>query len=189
MNVRDIPQEMMDKIRLRFEGVPDVRLLRTKQQLAQREGRFADALKIAEQIEGLFSICVQRYMDKADKEVMTLDSEVDEIPRKDKDEMIVKLMVLFMACDIIESAVIDLNDILHRSRPGIDITTFDDLKQVSEMAKDKLRYLQEKGDYMKDLIWAEKCDNMYDMMQSKAKSIIRKRMESTDCGKNMEKYG
>jgi hypothetical protein len=41
---------------------------------------------------------------------------------------------------------------------------------------------------MKDLVWAEKCDNMYELMQSKAASIIRKRRESKNWGKNMEKF-
>ena len=126
-------------------------------------------------------------MAKAEKEVRVIDTETADIPRKDKDEMMEKLMVLFMCCDIIESSTIDLNDVLHRTNPNTDITTFSDLQQTLNLAKEKLKYLQETGDYMKDLVWADTCDNMYDMMCSKAKSIIRKRKESKNWGENMEK--
>lgn len=187
MNVNDIPRELYSEIQLRFESDKNVRLLRTAQQEAQRTGDFRKALKIAQDIDNLWTICLDDYLQQAEKEVGTIDTESSDIPRKDKDEMMEKIMVLFMCCDIIESSTIDLNDILHRSHPDVDITTFNDLKQALTMAREKLKYLQETGDYMKDLVWAEKCDNMYDLMQSKAKSIIRKRKESKNWGENMKK--
>ena len=177
----------MKDIRLRFEATPEVRTLRTQQQYAQRAGNYGLALDVAQKIDGLFVIVLDTYIKQAETEVMTLDTETADIPKKDKDEMMEKIMVLFMCCDIIDSAILDLNDILHRTKPDIDITTFSDIKQTSDMARKKLEYLQKNGDYMEDLIWAEKSDNMYAMMQSKAKSIIRKRHDDKDWGKNKKK--
>lgn len=162
-------------------------VMRTAQQNAQRAGDFNKALHIAKEIDNLWDICLDNYMTKAEKEVRVIDTETADIPRKDKDEMMEKLMVLFMCCDIIESSTIDLNDVLHRTNPNTDITTFSDLQHVLNLAREKLKYLQETGDYMKDLVWADTCDNMYDMMCSKAKSIIRKRKESKNWGENAEK--
>lgn len=178
---------MLEQIRLRFESTPEVRVLRTRQQYAQRTGAFMEALETAKRIDAMFTVALQAYMDYAESEVITFDTESSDVPQKDKDEMMEKLMVLFMACDIIDSAVIDLNDILHRTKPDISITTFNDIRQTSDMARQKLKFLQETGDYMKDLVWADSCDNMYDMMNSKAKSIIRKRRESKNWGANMKR--
>lgn len=186
MNVADIPSDMMNEIRLRFEATPEVRTLRTQQQYAQMNGNFRLAMDVAQKIDGLFVVVLDNYMKQAESEVMTLDTETADIPQKDKEEMIEKLMVLFMCCDIIDSAVLDLNDILHRSKPDIDITTFSDIRQTADMARKKLEYLQKNGDYMDDLVWAEKNDNMYEMLQSKARAIIRKRREDKNWGKNMK---
>ena len=41
---------------------------------------------------------------------------------------------------------------------------------------------------MSDLTWGERCDDMYEMIQNKAKSIIRKQRESKDWGKNAKKF-
>lgn len=185
MRVNDIPESMMKDIRAVFEATPDVRKLRTQQQMLQRSGRFREALDVAQKLDGLFSVVVDQYMKQTEEEVMTIDTETADIPQKDKDAMMEKIMVLFMACDIVDTAVMDLNDILHRSHPDIDITTFNDIKQISAMARKKLQYLQEKGDYMQDLIWADKCDNMYEVIQSKARSIIRKKKEDLNWGRNM----
>jgi hypothetical protein len=65
---------------------------------------------------------------------------------------------------------------------------FNDIKQVMEMSEQKLQYLQDNSDYLKDLVWSDKCDNMYDMMLSKAGAIMRKRKNDPNWGKNTEKF-
>ena len=187
MDRNDIPKDLLEAIRVRFEDTDEVKMLRTQQGIAKSDGRYADAMKLAMKIDELFSIAVNEYLNQTLYEVRTMDTEASDIPEKDKEEMVEKLLVLFMACDIIESASIDLNDILHRTKPDLDITSFTDIRQTADMAKKKLKYLQDNSDYRNDLIWNERCDDMYDMMQSKAKSIFRKRKESKNWGESQRK--
>ena len=188
MNVDEIPKDLLDKIRFGFDTNKDVMLLRTAQQNAQMQGNFQKALNIAKQLEELWVICLDNYMRKMESEGKQISLKASDLPEKDKDELFNRIMVLFMCCDIIESATIDMNDILRRTKKDASITTFEDLRQVLSLAKEKLKYLQDTGDYMKDLVWGYTCDNMYDMIKSKAASIIRKRRESKDWGKNTEKF-
>ena len=189
MNVNDITQDMMGEIRMRFESSPEVRTLRTQQQYAQSRGDFRLALEVAQRIDALFVVVLDEYIKEAESEVQTLDSEAAAIPPSDKDEMMEKIVAMFMCCDIIDTAIRDMNDILHRTKPDCDITTFNDISQLSEMARMKLKYLQENGDYMKDLVWGDRCDNMYEMMCSKARSIMRKRKSDPKWGENMRRLG
>ncbi|UKK52688.1 hypothetical protein [Prevotella sp. E2-28] len=177
----------MVSLHQRFESRNDIRLLRVAVNEARRTGNLAKALKVSQDIENLWLIFLGENMSKAEKEVGMLDKECASIPASDKDEMMEKLLVVFMCCDIIESAVIDANDALHKTHKDTDITSFDDLKQTLGLARQKLQYLQENGDYMKDQVWANKCDDMYQMMCSKSKSIMRKRKESSNWGENTKK--
>ena len=81
----------------------------------------------------------------------------------------------------------DFNDVLKRVDDTLVMEQFDDIRNLSKSAKEKLRFLSKNSKLMKDLAWAYKCDDMYDMMKNKAKSILRKRA-SKDWGKNMEKF-
>ena len=188
MNVNEIPKDLLDKIRMSFDTNKDVVLLRTAQQEAQRVGNYQKALNIAQQIDNLWTICLDNYMRKMEAQGKQISLRASDLPEKDKDEILNHVMVLFMCCDIIESASNDMNDILKRTHKDVSITTFEDLRQTLSLAQEKLKYLQNTGDYMKDLVWADGCDNMYDMMRSKAQSIIRKRRESKNWGKNTEKF-
>ena len=188
MNVNEIPKDLLNKIRFSFETNKDVMLLKTAQQNAQMEGNYKKALGIAKQIDNLWVICLDNYMRKIEAQGKQISLKASNLPEKDKNELFNRVMVLFMCCDIIESATIDMNDILRRTEKDASITTFEDLRQILSLAKEKLKYLQDTGDYMKDLVWADNCDNMYDMMKSKAASIVRKRRDSKNWGKNTEKF-
>ena len=188
MNVSEIPKDLLDKIRLGFDTNKDIVLLRTAQQEAQRVGNYKKALYVAQQIDNLWTICLDNYMRKMEEQGKQISLKASDLPEKDKDELFNRVMVLFMCCDIIESATMDMNDILRRTEKGASITTFEDLRQILSLAKEKLKYLQDTGDYMEDLVWADGCDNMYDMMRSKAASIIRKRKESKNWGENTKKF-
>ena len=187
-SVSDIPQELMSKIRQSFEAEPKVRELRVQQQMLMRTGKYDAALALAKQVDVLFNRVVYEYLENAESEVEKIDIATIEMPIKDKEELMKRLLVCFMCADIIESSVIDMDDILHRYDKNTYMEMFNDIRQVMSMAKEKLSYLQQNSGYLKDLVWGEKCDNMYDMMLSKAGSIMRKMKSDPNWGKNTEKF-
>lgn len=188
IDLKDIPDTMLSLIRERFETDERVRKLRILQDLHLRKGRYEQSFAIAGQIESLFADVVRMYIESADQQQVQFDTETMEMSRDDKDRMLQLLLVVFISCDIIESSIIDLNDTLHRTNKDVDITTFDDLSAALKMAKEKLKYLSKNSNYMEDLTWADGCDNMYRLMQNKAKAIIRKeRTQKATWGDNVKK--
>lgn len=188
MNVNEIPKELKEKIRISFDTNKDVMLLRTAQQDAQSKGDFRKALYIAQQLDELWVICLNNYMRKIEADGKQIDLKTADMPESDKEELMGCVMMLFMCCDVIESATIKMNDVLHRTNKDASVVMFEDLRQTLSLATEKLKYLRDKGDYMKDLVWADTCDNVYTLIQNKANSIIRKRKESKNWGKNMKKF-
>ena len=186
--ISELPKELLDKIKAAFEAEPRVQQLRVQQQMMLRTGKYDSALVLAKQIDALFNRVVFEYLDKTENEVQKVEIATLDMPIKDKDELMKRLLVCFMCSDIIESSVIDMDDILHRYDRNTYMEMFDDIRQVMSMAKAKLRYMQQHSGYMKDLVWGEKCDNMYAMMLSKAGSIMRKMREDPNYGKNGEKF-
>jgi len=188
INIKDVPDSLLLVIKERFEKDKRVRDLRIQQNLYLRRGLLQKSLEVAEEIDALYADVIRIYLEDADSQQVQFDTETMDIPREDKDRMLELLMVLFMCCDIIESSIQDVNDVLHRTKKDLTINTFDDINQALTMAKEKLKYLSKNSDYMKDLTWGNQCDNMYELMQNKSKSIIRKRKANeADWGKNTER--
>lgn len=187
LEVSDVPSEMMGQMRMQFDMDPQIVEMRTHQQVLMQRGNLQAALQVGQAIEGLFSKVVYEYLKEANEEAERIDIGTLNISKEDKAEINTLIVTLFMACDIIESATMDFNDVLKRVDDTLVMEQFDDIRNLSKSAKEKLRFLSKSSKLMKDLEWAYKCDDMYEMMKNKTKSILRKRA-SKDLGKNMEKF-
>jgi hypothetical protein len=187
-SVNDIPQELMSKLRQSFDADVKVRELRVRQQMLLRSGNYREALEVAQGIDSLFNRVVFEYLEDAEDAVEQVEVASLDMPLEDKEDLMRHLLVCFMCADIIKSSVLDMDSILHKYDKNMYMEMFNDIRQVMEMSEQKLSYLQKNSGYLKDLVWGEKCDNMYDMMLSKAGSIMRKRKNEDEWGKNAEKF-
>ena len=186
LDVKDIPASLMAQMRASFDNDPQVVNLRVQQDLMKRKGDYLGALEMAKKIEYLYSKVVQAYIELTEQEAERLDLKSCGIPPSDIEKVNELAITLFMACDIIESCILDTNDILHRTDKDMSFEMFNDIKQLSDMVKEKLKFLQANSEYAKDMFWADKCDNMYELMKNKARSIIRKRKNDPNWGKNFQ---
>ena len=187
MNVNDLPQGLLSKIREQFYATPKVRQMEVTRQMYIRNGNLTAALAMAQDIESLYNKCVFEYMEENRQKVEQVELASVDIPVEDKEELMRRMLVCFMCADMIESSVIKMNDILHKYDKDMCIEMFDDIRSMMKMSEEKLKYLQENSGYMKDLVWADNCDNMYEMMLNKAGAIMRKRKNDENWGKGKRK--
>ena len=187
MNVNDLPQGLLSRIREQFYATPKVRQMEVTRQMYIRNGNLTAALAMAQDIESLYNKCVFEYMEENRQKVEQVELASADIPVGDKEELMRRMLVCFMCADMIESSVIKMNDILHKYDKDMCIEMFDDIRSMMKMSEEKLKYLQENSGYMKDLVWADNCDNMYEMMLNKAGAIMRKRKNDENWGKGKRK--
>lgn len=186
--ISELPKELLDKIKAVFDTEPRVHELRVHQQMLIRTGKYQDALEVAKYIETLYNESVYNYIEDSKSQVEKIDVASINMPLSEKEDLMKHLLACFMCADIIKSSIQDMDSILHKYDKNMYMEMFNDIKQVMSMAEQKLQYLQDNSDYLKDLVWSEKCDNMYSMMLSKAGAIMRKRKSDPNWGKNTEKF-
>ena len=187
MNVNDLPQELLSRIREQFYSTPRVRQMEVTRQMYMRNGNFKSALALAQDMEALYNKCVCEYMKQNKEQVEQVDIAVAEIPTGDKENLMKHLLACFMCADIIKSSIQDMDSLLHKYDKNMYMELFNDIKQVMEMSEQKLQYLQHNSGYLKDLVWGEKCDDMYEMILNKAGAIMRKRKNDPNWGKGKGK--
>ena len=151
LEASDVPSEMMEQMRRQFDMDSRIIEMRTHQQVLVRKGNLQAALQIGQTIEALFSKVVYEYLKEANDEAERIDIGTLNISKEDKAEINTLIVTLFMACDIIESATMDFNDVLKRVDDTLVMEQFDDIRNLSKSAKEKLRYLSQNSKLMKDL--------------------------------------
>jgi hypothetical protein len=177
LTVSDIPSEMMEAMRRQFDDAPQVRQLRTQQQLLMRKGSYQGALELGKRIDELYNAFVAEYIRQANDDAENVD--VRKIGLTDAQLATVDTitLALFMCCDIIDSCILDINNVLATKDSTLRYEAFDEIKDLSRMVKGKLSILQGMTSFMEGNVWSDIVDNMYKMMFNKAKSIISKKGE------------
>ena len=186
LSIKDIPDDMLRQIRNSFEDDPQIKQMRIRQDVLLRSGNAVQALEWGKKIESLFAKVVNNYIEEAANEAETFSLEEAGIPPEDIERFNEYAVTMFMACDIIQSCIIDINDVLHKTDKDLHFEQFDDIKLLGEMVKSKLDFLQKNSHYMNNVFWGDKCDDMYSMMQNKAKAIIRKRKEDKNWNREFD---
>ena len=188
-----IPIKEQQALRLAFCNDPSVKQLDFTATKLQKQGDFIRALEIKKQIAAQWEYVKQTHLrdvqpkyDKTVNETVKL-SELG-LP-EDKLQILVENMItIFMACDIIETAHFNANEILKSHDKNASLDNYDDLKTMIDIVKSHLKFLQSETGYMDDFAWGEGCDKQYEMIKNKARSIMKKKDNVERWGQSLKKY-
>ena len=143
----------------------------------QKKGKWVQSFVVRDKIVSLRESLFQKWIEKLNHSVEEIDLNRLDIPDEIKERMNILYVTVFMACDIVESCVLDMNDTLKKVDDSLCVDMFDGMLKLSQDAKNKLSRFQRNTGYLNDIYWGDKCDNMYEMMQNKAKKLIRHNKE------------
>lgn len=174
MEISDLTKEKIESLKKTFYQNPKVKELQIKADNLSAIGDYAGALKLRKVIRDLFDRCEQNYVNvfnKAEEEIKLIETN---IPPKDMREITKRILSLFMCCDIIETLIMDINDILHRYDKNFSFNQFEELETLAKSSKDKLEFLSKSTEYMDTMKWADVNDDMCQMMVNKANGLLNR---------------
>ncbi len=175
------PHELSDEIkqilRNKFDNDFRIRSLNAQAQRHLQAGHYAEAMKIRQQIETLYDKVIVAYCQEAESQVEEMSLDQAKVPVEDQKKINQLMVTLYMAVDIMDSCLLDINDTLHRTDKNLNYEKIRDLQELAHLCKEQMTEFSKQADYTKFPEWGDITDNMYEMMQRKAKSIIRKTHE------------
>ena len=189
MTWEQVPLEEQQKLRVAFCNNPSIKKLDQLATKLQRNGDFIGALNLKKEIEAQWEHVKHTHMKSYDNTVQeTVKLSELGLPDDKVRSLVENMLTIFMACDIIETAYLNANEILKKHDKNTSLDNFDDLTSVIDRVKAHLRFLQSETGYMDDLAWGDGCDKQYEMIKNKARSIMKKKDNITRWGQNLKKY-
>lgn len=176
MTREEITPQDYEKLKAAFEADPKIKMLRQKQAEYIQSRNYRLAVKLSNDLKGLWEKVIDNYLKSFDKVVST-QVKLSEcgLSQDDMNKLAEIVLAMFMCCDIIETCNIEANDIIHKKDKSLHFEMFDDVRDLCKAVKTKLGFLQHETSYMKDLLWANSSDKMYEMLIHKTRAIIKKR--------------
>lgn len=182
LTVADIPDDLMKQMQFEFDRDARIRQLRTQQQLAMREGKIPQAMEIGKTVNFLWERVLMGYVDEANNEADNINIESIGLSHEQKERINTLVITMFMCCDIIDSIIMDVNDVIKKKDDTLQFEQFDEVKELAKMVKGKLAILGKQTKFLKSNDWGNIVDNMYQMMYNKAGNIIRRKRERDRLG-------
>jgi uncharacterized Ntn-hydrolase superfamily protein len=170
----ELSEDIKQILRNKFDNDFRIRSLNAQAQRHLQAGHYAEAMKIRQQIETLFVKVQVAYCQEAESQVEELTLDQAKVPVDDQKKINQLMVTLYMAVDIMDSCLLDINDTLHRTDKNLNYEKIRDLQEVAHLCKEQMAEFGKQAGYTKYPTWGDITDNMYEMMQKKAMSIIRK---------------
>jgi len=189
MTWEQVPPQEQQELRLAFINDPSIKKLDQLATQLQRNRDFIGALNLKKEIEAQWEYVKQTHLKSYDNTVQeTVKLSKIGLPEDKLQSLIENMLTIFMACDIIETAHMNANEILKSHDNNYSLDNFNDLISFINRIKAHLKFLQSETGYMDDLAWGDGCDKQYEMIRNKARSIMKKKDDIKRWGQNLKKY-
>ena len=179
--------ELNNADRLEFEKFfmhnKKAQALDSEYQNLRSTGKWAQSIVARDRLHKLKEELFQKWVLKLSHEAEKIDLNKSDISNDTKERMNILYVTAFMACDIVESCVLDMNDALKKADASLSIEIFDSMRRLYSDAKRKLRTFSNTG-YLDNIFWGDRCDEMYLIMQNKARKLIQYNKELKEEGKS-----
>lgn len=170
-------QKLNNTDRLEFEKyfTRDKKALKLDQEYHsyQKRGMWVQAMQAKAKLDKHKEMLFQKWVHRLSEYAEKVDLNKLDIPNDIKEKMNILYVTAFMACDIVESCVMDMNDSLKKVDDSLSVEMFDGMLKIFKDAKSKLAMFQRNTGYLDNSYWGDKCDDMYTLMQNKAKKLIK----------------
>lgn len=173
-DISQAPAEQLLQFHEQFYQVKEIKKLLEKKELFSRRRDYASLMMVNQEIEKRRIQAYAKYVKELEVSGYEVDIRSLGLPQEELDKLYVHYITVFIACDLIESAVMDMNDVVKRHHAKLSVEKFNDLLKLLRNVKKKLSTFDKDSGYLGPNIWAERCDDMYQMIQSKAKKIYIK---------------
>ena len=178
MKLEDLRKEDQQEFLAAFAADPTIVKMKEKCAAFERRGMWIQALEMRKRIEKTKVKTFDKFMEKLDKAAERVNLYDTKMTQEQRDKLNTLCVTLFMACDVIDSAVVDMKEILQEVDCGLEFLMFDDIKRVIESARSKIRFMNNASDVAQNVVWGDTSDDMYAIIQNKARSVIRKREDA-----------
>jgi hypothetical protein len=184
-----VPLKEQQALRSAFVNDPSIKKLDQVAAQLQKNRDFIGALNVKKEIEAQWEYVKQTHLKSYDKTVQeTVKLSELGLPEDKLQSLVENMLTIFMACDIIETAHLNANEILRSHDKNASLDNFNDLTSFVDRVKTHLKFLQTETGYMDDLAWGDGCDKQYEMIRNKARSIMKKKDDINRWGQNLKKY-
>lgn len=169
----EIPEAMMSQIRDTFDRNPQIVALRAKADRLKRQGLFAEAVTVLQQIDALYDNAVASVLRDAEQENERASMQALSLPEDKRTRMVELTTTMMMAVDIMETCIAEMDDVVKSVDKDVAFIGCREIRELAKVIRSKLEMFDKDAPFVKNPKWGDEADKMFQMTYNKAKKLLK----------------
>lgn len=169
IDLTGLPLHLQQDIETEINRNPSVIRYREAQRDYQRRGKFLEAMKIGRMLAEVEEGVKNGMMVKQEK----MGNLYKSMTPEDVEKVNTACNIIIMLSDIIETQVIDMNQVVKKYNPGYRVEMYDRFVQVGKEAKEQLAYMAKWTNNLFQIKFGDVADDLTEMITNKVRKLLR----------------
>ena len=170
-----VDEKFIEGIKKALRENSDYKKLDEKRISLYKQFRFAESANIQKKMKEIEQRAIDAYKKEFEGELKLVSELVQDMSQEDRDNMNYYGNMLIMMCDVIETTIVEMNQLLKKYHPSYSITTFDKVNELAQEAHARVSMLSV---YNEDEFYTnhygDTADKLFKLCYNQVKSFISK---------------
>lgn len=174
LTINDLPCEVVDEMRRMINEDKQMVALKQKKNELIKGRRFIESMKLSQMMKDIENRVINQYLSEYEGQAERMDSLIKDMTEEDREDMNTYTNSIISLADMMETFVMEINQLLKKYHPDYRLEMFDKLTQLGKEAKGQVKFMSEATDMNFQCVFADNADNLTMLVLNKVRSFNKK---------------
>lgn len=174
LTIEQLPKSIQDKLSDVIELNSAIKALRLNLEKCRQRRDYVGMARCQHQLQEMKHSIEEEYLRQNAvyrKRVVDFKKNMSD---EDQEILSINSNMVILLADMLETSVMNINEVFHRNNPEWRVEMFDNLKKLSRECADQIKWMSKETDEYYQNTFADVADNITEMVKNKVKSLLRK---------------
>lgn len=182
LTINDLPSDIVEQMRLAIRKDPQMQSLQKGKDAALKARDYVGVARLSQLIKDVEERVINIYLAEYKGQTERMDTLMTDMSAKDREDMNIYTNAIIFLCDMIESLSMESDQLLKKYHPDYNLEMFNKIVQVGKEAKAHVKFMSDNTDMVYQVTFADKADDVMELLMNKVKSFIRKLRKGNEHG-------
>ena len=174
LTLEQLPQPLLDRLHEVIGKHPYMRNLESKLNTQRIRGDYVGMAKTRAKMEETRRAIEDEYIRQNNVMRQRIAEFKTKMTEAQQDVMAINSNKVILLVDMLETALIEINEVVSAVRSGYRVTLYDELLKLSKECAAQIRWMANETDEYYQLTFADTADDITELVNNKVKALLRK---------------
>lgn len=174
LTIEQLPKSIQDKLSEVIELNSAIKALRNNLERCRQKRDYIGMARCQHQLQQMKHSIQEEYLRQNAAYRKRVVDFKENMSEDDQEILSINSNMVILLADMLETAVMEINEVFKRNNPEWQVEMFDNLRKLSRECADQIKWMSKETDIYYQTTFADVADSITVMVKNKVKSLLRK---------------